>query len=108
MNHWLILVTAIALEVAGTVSMKLSDGFTKIIPTIFLFVFYFTSFMCLTLALKKIDIGVAYAIWAGAGTGLIAIIGILYFKEPFSILKAFSIFFIIAGVIGLNLSGAKH
>lgn len=108
MNHWLILVTAIALEVAGTVSMKLSDGFTKVTPTIFLFVFYFASFTFLTLALKKIDIGIAYAIWAGAGTALITIVGILYFKESFSILKAFSIFLIIAGVIGLNLSGVRH
>lgn len=60
------------------------------------------------MALKKIDVSVAYAIWAGVGTALIAIVGILYFKEPATILKGFSIFLIITGVIGLNLSGAKH
>lgn len=108
MNHWLALTAAIVLEVSGTVSMKLSDGFTRLIPSILIFIFYAASFAVLTLALKKIDVGVAYAIWAGVGTALIAIIGILYFKEPFSILKAFSIFLIIAGVVGLNLSGAKH
>ena len=108
MNHWLALAGAIVLEVSGTVSMKLSDGFTKLVPSILIFVFYAASFAALTLALKRIDVGVAYAVWAGVGTALIAIIGILYFKEPFSMLKVFSIFLIIVGVIGLNLSGAKH
>lgn len=108
MNYWLALAAAILLEVSGTVSMKLSDGFTKLIPSILIFVFYAASFVALTIALKKIDVSVAYAIWAGAGTALIAIIGILYFKEPATVLKGVSIFLIIAGVVGLNLSGAKH
>ncbi len=108
MNPWLALAGAIALEVSGTVSMKLSEGFTKLVPSVLIFVFYVASFAVLTLALKKIDVGVAYAVWAGAGTALIAIIGVLYFKEPFSVLKGFSILLIIAGVIGLNLGGVKH
>jgi len=108
MNHWLALAGAIVLEVSGTVSMKLSAGFTKLIPSILIFVFYAASFVVLALALKKIDVGVAYAIWAGVGTALIAIIGILFFKEPLSTLKVFSICMIIAGVIGLNLSGARY
>lgn len=108
MNPWLALAGAIALEVSGTISMKLSDGFTKLVPSVLIFVFYAASFAILTLALKKIDVGIAYAIWAGVGTALIAIVGVLYFKEPLSALKVFSIFLIITGVIGLNLSGAKH
>jgi len=108
MNPWLALAVAIVLEVSGTVSMKLSDGFTKLLPSLLIFVFYGASFAVLTLALKKIDLGVAYAVWAGVGTALIAVVGILYFKEPLSALKVFSVFLIIAGVIGLNLSGAQH
>ncbi|WP_421862298.1 DMT family transporter [Motiliproteus sp.] len=108
MNPWLALAGAIILEVSGTISMKLSDGFTKLVPSVLIFVFYAASFAILTLALKKIDIGIAYAIWAGVGTALIAVIGVLYFKEPYSIMKVFSIFLIIAGVVGLNLSGLKH
>ena len=108
MNPWLALAVAIVLEVSGTVSMKLSDGFTRLVPSILIFIFYASSFAVLTLALKKIDLGVAYAVWAGAGTALIAVVGVLYFKEPLSALKVLSIFLIIAGVIGLNLSGAKH
>ncbi len=108
MNPWLALAVAIVLEVSGTVSMKLSDGFTRLVPSLLIFVFYGASFAVLTLALKKIDLGVAYAVWAGVGTALIAVVGVLYFKEPLSALKVFSVFLIIAGVIGLNLSGAQH
>jgi small multidrug resistance pump len=108
MNPWLALAGAIVLEVSGTVSMKLSNGFTRLVPSILIFVFYAASFAMLTLALKKIDVSIAYAVWAGVGTALIATVGILYFKEPLSALKVFSIFLIIAGVIGLNLSGTKH
>jgi small multidrug resistance pump len=107
-SSWLALAGAIVLEVSGTISMKLSDGFTRPVPSVLIFVFYSASFVALTLALKKIDVSVAYAIWAGVGTALISIVGILYFKEPWSTLKVFSIFLIIAGVIGLNLSGAKQ
>ena len=108
MQYWVALAGAIVLEVSGTVSMKLSDGFTKIIPSILIFVFYTGSFAVLTYALKKIDVSLAYAIWAGSGTALIAVIGIMYFKEPLTVLKMFSIFLIVAGVVGLNLSGAKR
>ena len=104
MHHWLALTFAIALEVAGTLSMKLSDGFSKPVPSVLMFVCYLASFAMLTLALKRIDLSLAYAIWAGVGTALIAIIGILYFKEPLSLLKALSLLLIIAGVVGLNLS----
>lgn len=107
MNHWLVLAAAIALEVSGTVCMKLSEGFTRFLPSVLIFVFYIASFAALTLALRKIDVGVAYAIWAGAGTALIATIGIIYFNEPFSVLKVMSVLLIIAGVIGLNLGEAK-
>ena len=107
MQHWMILSLAIALEVAGTTSMKLSEGFTRTIPSILIFVFYAASFVALTFALKKIDLSIAYAIWAGAGTALITAIGILWFKEPATAIKLLSILLIIAGVVGLNLSGAK-
>jgi small multidrug resistance pump len=108
MNHWLALAAAIVLEVSGTVSMKLSEGLSRPLPTLLIFVFYAASFAILAMALKKIDVSVAYAIWAGVGTALIAIIGVVYFREPLSMMKVLSILMIIAGVIGLNLSGAKH
>ena len=108
MQHWFILAGAIVLEVAGTTSMKLSEGFTKLVPSVLLFVFYVASFAALTFALKKIEVSVAYAVWSGVGTALIAAIGILYFREGATVLKVISILLIIVGVVGLNLSGAKH
>jgi small multidrug resistance pump len=108
MQHWLYLAGAIMLEVAGTTSMKLSHGFTKIVPSVLIFMFYISSFTALTLALKKIDVSSAYAIWSGVGTALITVIGIAYFREPATIVKLVSIVLIILGVVGLNLSGVKQ
>lgn len=105
---WFYLILAIILEVSGTTSMKLSQGFTKMIPSITMFIFYILSLVSLTLALRKVDVSVAYAVWSGLGTTLIAIIGIFYFKEPSSIIKTLSICLIVIGVIGLNLSGGGH
>ena len=106
MQSWLMLVAAIVLEVAGTTSMKLSDGFTRLLPSVLLAVFYLFSLAALALALKRIDVSVAYAIWAGVGTVLVAVVGVLWFREPVSLLKVGSILLIVAGVVGLHLGGA--
>jgi len=103
---WVYLAIAIILEVAGTMAMKLSEGFTKLVPSIAMGVFYIASLFALTLAIKRIDMSVAYAIWAGVGTSLITINGIIYFKEPLTLLKTISIALIIIGVVGLNLSSS--
>ena len=105
--HWLYLAGAILFEVAGTTSMKLSQGFTRLVPSILIFVFYAISFISLTFAVKKIDMSVSYAIWSGIGTALIATIGVYYFKESMTMLKIASIILIIMGVTGLNLQGFK-
>ena len=100
---WVYLFLAIISEVAGTTCMKLSVGFTKVLPSIAIFIFYGISLTSLTIAIKKIDISVAYAIWCGLGISLISTIGILWFEEPVNILKIASIGMIIIGVIGLNI-----
>ncbi len=79
---WIYLVLAILLEVSGTTSMKLSQGFTKIVPSILIFIFYGLSLGSFTLALKRIDVSIAYGIWAGLGTALVTSVGIVWFKEP--------------------------
>ena len=86
--------------------MKLSMGFTRRVPTILMFVFYGLGFVPLNLALRRIDISVAYAIWSGVGTAVITTIGILWFKEPLNALKLISIALIVIGLVGLNLSGS--
>jgi small multidrug resistance pump len=106
--HWLYLALAIGAEAVGTTCMKLSDGFSKLTPSVLLFVFYGISFALFVLALKRIDVSVAYAIWAGLGVLIIGLVGILYFKEPVSALKIVSTLLIIGGVVGLYSSGASH
>jgi small multidrug resistance pump len=105
---WFYLVLAIVLEVSGTTSMKLSQGFTKMLPSALMFLFYGLSLSALTLALKSIDVSLAYAVWSGLGTALIAGVGVIWLKEPLNALKLVSLMLIIIGVIGLNLSGAVH
>jgi small multidrug resistance pump len=102
---WFLLFVAIIFEVAGTTCMKLSEGFSKLAPSILIFVFYGISFGVFSRALKNgINLSAAYAIWCGIGMSLIAAIGIFYFKEPVTVLKMVSIALIIAGVIGLSFS----
>lgn len=104
MNYNLLLLLAIGFEVCGTTCMKLSQGFSKLLPSILIFVFYGISFFFFTLALKGLDVSIAYAIWAGLGTALITVVGIFWFKEPINVLKMISLFVVVMGVIGLNLS----
>lgn len=105
--HWLYLMLAILFEVAGTTSMKLSDGFTKPLPSVLLIIFYVASLSFLTLTLKHIEVSVAYAIWSGVGIIIITLIGFLYFSEHISPVKVISIILIIVGVVMLNLSEGK-
>ncbi|MDZ8083730.1 MAG: DMT family transporter [Nostoc sp. SerVER01] len=101
---WIYLIAAILFEVSGTTCMKLSEGFTKIVPSVLIFVFYGFCFTFLTLALKKLEISVAYSVWAGLGTILVAMIGIIWFRESATLTKLISIALIIIGVIGINSS----
>jgi small multidrug resistance pump len=100
---WWILIIAIVLEVSGTICMKLSEGFTKVGPSIAMLIFYLFGLALLAVALRKIDVSVAYAIWSGLGTALIAVVGMIWFKEPITTLKFLSLVLIILGVVGLNL-----
>ncbi|MDI9394518.1 MAG: multidrug efflux SMR transporter [Euryarchaeota archaeon] len=104
MNYYYLMLLAILFEVCGTTCMKLSEGFSKLIPSVLIFVFYAISFFFFTLALKGLDVSIAYAIWAGLGTALITAVGIFWFKEPASALKMISLVLVVAGVIGLHLS----
>ncbi|MET0287538.1 MAG: multidrug efflux SMR transporter [Polyangiales bacterium] len=105
---WVYLYVAIALEVAGTTSLKLSRGFEELLPSVLAMGFYGLSLVSLNMALKTLPVGMAYAIWSGLGTMAVATIGILYFREPPSVAKLVCLALIIVGVVGLNLTGARH
>lgn len=88
--------------------MKFSEGFTKLLPSILLLLFYLGSLLFLTLALKKIDVSVAYAVWSGMGIVIISVVGLFYFNEQLSFMKVIAITLIIIGVITLNISEGKR
>jgi multidrug transporter EmrE-like cation transporter len=104
----LYLVLAIVLEAGWAIAMKLSNGFTKPGPAAAMVVMYLGSVVFLTLAVKKMDVGVGYAIWAGAGVVLIAAAGVVYFKEPITALKVVSLLLVVGGIVGLGVGGGGH
>ncbi len=101
--HYIYLVIAIFAEVVGTTALKATYGFTRIIPTLIVFAGYGISFFFLSLTLKTLAVGVAYAIWSGVGTVLICIIGVIWYHETLDIAGAIGISFIISGVFILNI-----
>lgn len=105
---WVYLVLAILFEVGGTTAMKLSENFTRWIPSVAIFVLYGLSLVGMTLALKRIEMSIVYAVWSGVGTALIAVIGVMYFNEEIGLVKIVSLALIVAGVVGLNLTGGGH
>lgn len=103
MNNYLILIIAIIFEVAGTSLLKLSDGFTKLWPTLGALAFYAATFYCLSLLLRTIPVGVAYALWSGLGILLITLIGIFAFGQKLDMAAYVGIGLIVAGVVVLNV-----
>lgn len=104
---WLVLAGAIACEVIATSALKFSEGFTRLVPSIAVVLGYAGAFVLLSMALKmKMPISVAYAVWAGAGTAAIALIGVVALHEPITALKTMGIALIIGGTVMLNLGGA--
>jgi small multidrug resistance pump len=99
---WTLLAIAITFEVMGTTCMKLSQGFTRPVPSVAMFAFYALAFTCNTMAIKTIDLSVTYAVWSGVGTIATALIGIYYFKEAATAIKLASISLIVVGVFGLH------
>jgi small multidrug resistance pump len=102
--NWIYLLSAIVLEVAGTLSLKLSDGLVKRGPVLLMILTYGLSFFAFSHALKHMEVGTAYAVFAALGTALMASVGMLWFNEPATIVRVVSLILIVLGVVGLNLN----
>ena len=100
---WLVLVIAGIFEVWWAVGFKYSEGFTKLVPSVLTVIGMIASFYFLSLALKELPLGTAYAIWTGIGTIGTVILGVFLFKEPIDFVRLVCIGFIVAGIIGLKL-----
>ena len=108
MMGWILLVIAIVLEVAGTTNMKLSEGFSKLVPSVLVLLFYALSIIALTFAVNRLDVSVAYAVWSGMGTALVAMIGLWFFQESVTAIKVVALGLIIVGVVMLHLTSESH
>jgi small multidrug resistance pump len=102
-NHYIYLVIAIISEVLGTTALKVSNSFTKPVPSIIVILGYGTAFYFLSLVLRTMPIGIAYAIWSGVGITLLAIIGVVFYKQSLDGPALFGIGLIMAGILVLNL-----
>jgi quaternary ammonium compound-resistance protein SugE len=102
---WVIVIIAGIFETGFAVFLKMSHGLTKLWPTVGFAASALISFGLLTLALKHLEVGAAYAVWTGIGAAGAAVVGMAILGDPVSTIKMVSIGLILCGVIGLNLSG---
>ena len=107
MLPWVLLVGAIATEVAGTLELRGSNGFTNLGPSAITVVGYVVSFVLLAMVLKTLPVGIIYAIWSAVGIALVALLGKLIFNDPVPPLAIFGMVLIVGGVALVGASGAK-
>ena len=100
---WLFLVIAGLFEVAWAIGLKYTDGFTRLGPSLWTVASMAVSFLFLSLALKSLPVGTAYAVWTGIGAVGVAILGIVLFAEPANALRLGCIGLIVGGIVGLKL-----
>ncbi len=100
---WIYLVIAGLLEIVWAVGLKSTEGFTKLWPSVFTLTFMLASFFLLSLAMKHLPVGTAYAVWTGIGAAGAAVIGMLFLGEPREIARIGCVLLIVSGVVGLKL-----
>ena len=105
---WLLVIVGGLFETAFALFLKFSDGFTKLWPTVGFAVTMVISLGLLSLGLRELPVGTAYAVWTGIGAAGTAIIGMMFMDDPVSVLRVLAISLIVGGVILLNLAGATH
>lgn len=105
--NWVYLIIAGILEVAWAIGLKYTEGWSKLVPSLITASIMIASFYFLSLAVKNLPIGTAYAIWTGIGTVGAAILGMVVFNEPKDLSRILCILLIIAGIAGLKLTSAE-
>jgi len=100
---WLLLAASIAAEVAGTIALRYADGFARLTPSLVVGASYAAAIWFMSIAVRHLEVGLAYAVWAGSGTALTAVLGILWFGESMTLLRIGGVAMIVIGVVVLNL-----
>lgn len=104
---WIVVIVAGLLETGFALALKASDGFSRLVPSVLFVVFAAGSFSLLTYALRTLPVGSAYAVWTGIGAVGTAVVGMAVLGEGVSVLKVASVALVVAGVVGLSLSGGE-
>ncbi|MFO1375543.1 MAG: multidrug efflux SMR transporter [Steroidobacteraceae bacterium] len=102
MSHWFYLGIAILSEIAGTTALKFTEGYTRPGPTAVVVIAYGVAFYFLSLTLRTLPVGIAYAVWSGVGMALIALIGWVFLKQPLDAPAIAGIALIVAGAVLLG------
>ena len=105
---WVLLSIAIAAEILGTLSLKASEGLSKLWPSLGVLFGYATAFTLMAISLKKLDVGITYAIWSGVGIIGAAIGGVIFFDQQLSRMTIVGMAIIIVGVVVMNLGRVSH
>ncbi|UJR84161.1 DMT family transporter [Sandaracinus amylolyticus] len=108
MSGWLLLIAAIVCEVGAFTCMKLSEGFTRAVPSVLMMLGYLGSFGLVSQAIQRLDLSTTYAVWSGLGTAAVTVIGLAFFGDALTVPKVVAIALIIAGVVVLHASGGPH
>ena len=101
--YWAILAMAIVSEVVATSALKSAEGFTRLVPSVIVIVGYLSAFYFLSLTLRVIPLGIAYAVWAGVGVALVTLIGWVFYHQILDVAALIGISLIVSGVIVLNV-----
>jgi len=104
MGAWGWLGLAILCEIGWATGLKLSNGFSNVTATAVTVVLMIMTYICLAFALRDLPLGTAYAMWTGSGAVGVAIVGIIFFAEPLTALRVFSVLLIVCGIAGLKFS----
>lgn len=107
LSAWLLVAISVVAEVVGTVALKYSDGFSRLLPSGAAAACYALAIWLMAVAMRQLDMGITYAVWAASGTAATALVGIAFFGEPMGTVKALGLVCVAAGVVMLNLGGQR-
>jgi small multidrug resistance pump len=107
LSAWLLVAASVVAEVGGTVALKYSDGFSKVFPSGAAATCYGLAIWLMALAMRHLDMGITYAVWAASGTAATALVGIALFGEQLGTVKALGLVCVVGGVVMLNVGGSR-
>jgi small multidrug resistance pump len=104
---WLLVAASVIAEVVGTVALKYSDGFSKLLPSGTAATCYALAIWLMAVAMRRLDMGITYAVWAASGIAITAMVGVAFFGEHVSTVKALGLVCVVGGVVMLNIRGQR-